>query len=234
MAETGKSGAGKKRPGMGHTLPDHLAAARAKILDAALPNVAFDGWTPRLLREAAELAGVPAGEARLAYPGGVLDLVDHFLADGDRRMAEALAHEDLAVMKIRERITHAVRTRIEVDILHREAVRRAVTLLALPTSGALGPRTLYRTVDAIWRAVGDTSADFNFYTKRATLAGVFSAVSLYWFADESEDHGRTWAFLDRRIEDVMRFERVKAGVKSVAVKLPDPLALLGRLRYGRS
>lgn len=225
--------AAKGRPGTGKARGDHLAEVRARILETALPNVAFDGWTSRLLRDAAEQAGVSAGEARLAFPGGVLDLVDYFLADGDRRMAEALAHEEVATLKIRERITLAVRTRIEVDLHSREAMRRAITLLALPSSGTLGARTLYRTVDAIWRAVGDTSADFNFYTKRATLAGVFSAVTLYWFADESEGYAKTWDFLDRRIEDVMRFERAKAGVKRVAAKLPDPLSLLGRLRYGR-
>lgn len=228
MAETKKA-----RPGTGKTKSDHLDDVRARILDAALPNVAFDGWTPRLLRDAASQAGVSAGEARLAFPGGVLDLVDYFLADGDRRMSDALAHQNLAALKIRERITLAVRTRIEVDLHNREAMRRAITLLALPASGTVGARTLYRTVDAIWRAVGDTSTDFNFYTKRATLAGVFSAVTLYWFADDSEEFAKTWAFLDSRIEDVMRFERVKAGVKGIAAKLPDPLSLLGRLRYGR-
>lgn len=228
MAETKKA-----RPGMGKAKGDRPGETRARILDAALPNVAFDGWTPRLLRDAAAQAGISAGEARLAFPGGVLDLVDYFLADGDRRMMEALARENLAAMKIRERITLAVRTRIEVDLHSREAMRRAITLLALPASGTLGARALYRTVDAIWRAIGDTSTDFNFYTKRATLAGVFSAVTLYWFADESDGYAKTWAFLDSRIEDVMRFERVKAGVKGIAAKLPDPLSLLGRLRYGR-
>jgi ubiquinone biosynthesis protein COQ9 len=223
----------RARPGKGSSKSDHLDETRARILDAALPNVAFDGWTPRLLRDAAAQAGVSAGEARLAFPGGVLDLVEYFLADGDRRMAEALAHENLGAMKIRERITLAVRTRIEADLHSREAMRRAITLLALPASGTLGARTLYRTVDAIWRAIGDTSTDFNFYTKRATLAGVFSAVTLYWFADDSEDFAMTWAFLDKRIEDVMRFERVKSGVKGIAAKLPDPMSLLGRLRYGR-
>jgi ubiquinone biosynthesis protein COQ9 len=225
----------RKRPGTGtgRAKPDRLEAVRVQILEAALPNVAFDGWTPRLLADAAEAAGISHGEMRLAFPGGVLDLADFFLADGDRRMEEALARDDIGALKIRERITLAVRTRIEVDLHQREAVRRAVTLFALPTSGTRGPHALYRTVDAIWRAVGDTSADFNFYTKRATLAGVFSAVSFYWFSDDSENYARTWAFLDRRIEDVMRFERAKAGVKNIAAKLPDPVALLGRLRYGR-
>ena len=223
----------KKRPGTGKPKPDRLEATRMKILEAALPNVAFDGWTPRLLAEAAEAAGVSHGEMRLAFPGGVPDLADFFLEDGDRRMEEALAAEDVGALKIRERITLAVRTRIEVDLHHREAMRRAVTLFALPTSGTRGAHSLYRTVDAIWRAIGDTSTDFNFYTKRATLAGVFSSVTLYWFSDDSENYRRTWAFLDRRIEDVMRFERVKAGVKGIASKLPDPISLLGRLRYGR-
>lgn len=222
-----------KRPGRSRSKPkpDHLEASRVKILDAALPNVAFDGWTPRLMRDAAETAGVSHGEMRLAFPGGILDLVEYFLADGDRRMEEALAKEDLAAMKIRDRITLAIRTRIVVDMTWREAMRRAVTMLALPTSGTRGPRTLYHTVDGIWRAVGDTSTDFNFYTKRATLAGVFSAVTLCWFSDDSVGYERTWAFLDRRIEDVMRIEKAKAAVKGIADKLPDPFALLGRLRY---
>ncbi len=224
----------KKRPGTGKAKADWLEAARMKILEAALPHVAFDGWTPRLLAEAADVAGISHGDMRLAFPGGAADLADFFLADGDRRMEEALAREDVGALKIRERITLAVRTRLEVDRNNREAMRRAVTLFALPLSGMRGPNALYRTVDAIWRAVGDTSTDFNFYTKRATLAGVFSSVSLYWFSDDSENYQRTWAFLDRRIEDVMRFERVKAGVKGVAAKLPDPGALLGRLRYGRT
>jgi ubiquinone biosynthesis protein COQ9 len=213
---------------------DHVAKLRADILAAALPNVAFDGWTTKLMREAADAAGVSHGEMRLAFPGGITDLADCFLADGDRRMEEALAARDLAGLKIRERITLGVRTRIEVDLKQREAVRRAVTLLALPISGGTGPRALYRTVDTIWRAVGDTSTDFNFYTKRAILAGVYSAVTISWFGDESEGFTETWAFLDRRIADVMQFEKAKASVQKIGRMLPDPLALLGRLRYRRS
>lgn len=212
---------------------DHLEAIRAKLLAAALPNVAFDGWTTRLIRDAAKAAGVSHGDMRLAFPGGAVDLADYFLADGDRRMEAALAKRNLAALKIRERITAAVRARIEIDAPHREAVRRAVTLLALPTSGTAGPRALYRTVDAIWRATGDRSADFNFYTKRATLAAVYSAVTFHWFADQSEDFADTWAFLDRRIEDVMRIEKAKAGLRKVGAWLPDPAGILGRLRYGR-
>ncbi|MFZ3034764.1 MAG: COQ9 family protein [Parvibaculum sp.] len=213
---------------------DHVARHRAAVLEAALPHVAFDGWTTKLMREAADAAGVSHGEMRLAFPGGITALVDCFLADGDRRMEEALATQDLGALKIRERITLAVRTRIEVDLTHREAMRRAVTLLSLPISGTTGPHALYRTVDAIWRAVGDTSTDFNFYTKRAILAGVYSTVTITWFGDESEGFADTWAFLDRRIADVMKIEKAKAGVQKLGEYLPDPLALLGRLRYLRS
>lgn len=213
---------------------DHIVRARAAILHAALPNVAFDGWTTKLMSDAATAAGVTHGQMRLAFPGGVVDLVDCFLADGDRRMSEALAARDLSVLKIRERITLGVRTRIEVDLKDREAVRRAVTLLALPTSGTTGPTSLYRTVDAIWRAVGDTSTDFNFYTKRAILAGVYSTTCLTWFGDGSDDYADTWAFLDARIGDVMQIEKAKAGVKKLGALLPDPFALLGRLRYRKS
>lgn len=225
---------GKPLPGSTHSQhDDHVDALRARILAAALPNVAFDGWTTRLMREAADAAGLTHGEMRLAFPGGILDLVDYFLADGDRRMEEALSRRDLAALKIRERITAAVRMRIEVDLAHREAARRAVTLLSLPLSGTAGPRALYRTVDTIWRAIGDRSTDFNFYTKRATLAGVYSAVTLYWFADQSEDFANTWAFLDKRIEDVMQIEKAKASLRKAGEWLPDPLGLIGRLRYGR-
>lgn len=223
-----KPGGAKVRP------DDRIARARAAILVAALPNVAFDGWTTKLMREAADHAGISHGEMRLAFPGGITDLADCFLADGDRRMEEALAKRDLSVLKIRERITLAVRTRIEVDAKHREAMRRAVTLLSLPLSGTTGPHALYRSVDAIWRAVGDTSTDFNFYTKRALLAGVYSTVTITWFGDESEGFADTWAFLDRRIGDVMQIEKAKARVQKLGSFLPDPLALLSRLRYRKS
>ncbi|MES1989595.1 MAG: COQ9 family protein [Pseudomonadota bacterium] len=210
---------------------DHIVKTRAAILKAALPNVAFDGWTAKLMSDAAAEAGVSHGQMRLAFPGGIIDLVDCFLADGDRRMSEVLATRDLSAMKIRERITLGVRTRIEVDLKDREAVRRAVTLLGLPLSGTAGPQALYRTVDAIWRSVGDTSTDFNFYTKRAILAGVYSAVCITWFGDESEGYADTWTFLDARIGDVMKIEKAKAGIKKFGAMLPDPFALLGRLRY---
>lgn len=210
---------------------DQLEIVRAKILKAALPDVPFDGWTGAVLMRAAKAAGVDHGLARLAFPNGARDLAEYFLADGDRRMIERLAKSDLASMKIREKITFAVRTRLEVDANNREALRRATTSLLIPPASGSAAKSLYNTVDAIWVAIGDTSTDYNFYTKRATLAGVFAATLAYWFADESEGYADTWAFLDRRIADVMQIEKVKAQATKVMDALPDPLGLIARIRY---
>lgn len=210
---------------------DHYEDVRAQILDAALPDVPFDGWTGKSMRVAAKKAGVESGLARLALPGGTVDLVRYFIADGDRRMALELAKHDLPAMKVRERITFAVRTRLQVDEHNREALRRATAYLALPTSGTAAPRALYGTVDAIWRAAGDTSTDYNFYTKRLILSGVYTSTAAVWFGDDTDGFEKTWAFLDRRIEDVMQIEKVKGKAEKVLSALPSPLGLMARLRY---
>lgn len=201
------------------------------VLDAALPDVAFDGWTLQGLIRAGEEAGLEQGEVRLLFPDGVRDAIAHFFARGDKAMLERLAKDDLASMKIRERITHAVRVRLEVDAEHREAVRRAAAALSLSPTHFTGAQALYRTVDAIWLAAGDTATDFNFYTKRALLSGVFVSTLFVWFGDTSEDFAETYAFLDRRIADVMQIEKGKAKLAKALSKFPDPVSFLGRLRY---
>lgn len=208
-----------------------LEEARQAVLAEALHDAPYDGWNGALLKRAAKAAGVDAGTVRLAFPNGGRDLTEYFLADGDRRMLAALDDKDLNSLKIREKITLAVRTRLEVDLENREALRRATAGLAMPPASAAAAQALYNTVDAIWVAIGDTSTDFNFYTKRATLAGVFFATLTFWFGDESEGYEDTWSFLDRRIADVMQIEKVKATVNKVTAALPNPLGLLGRLRY---
>jgi len=122
--------------------------------------------------------------------------------------------EGVANLKIRDRIKSAVRIRLERHAGEREAARRALALLSLPFNTPLALRLLYKTVDAMWYAAGDTSTDFNFYTKRATLAGVYSSTLLYWLADRSPGSEATWGFLDRRIDDVMKIEKLKSQVKS--------------------
>ncbi len=213
------------------TADQHYEKTRKQILAAALPDVPFDGWTGKSMRNAAKKAGIEAGLARLAFPGGTTDLVLYFTADGDGRMARKLKRSDLDAMKVRERITFAVRTRLEIDEKNREALRRATAYLALPTSGTAGVRALYGTVDAIWRAAGDTSTDYNFYTKRLILSGVYSSTLAVWFGDDTEGFEKTWEFLDRRIADVMQIEKVKGRAEKIISSLPSPLGLVSRLRY---
>jgi ubiquinone biosynthesis protein COQ9 len=191
---------------------DHIAETRARVLEAALPNVAFDGWTERTLRAAIEESGVDAGLARLAFPRGALDLAIFFHDRGDALLREELGRAALGDMRIREKIAFAVRRRLELVARDREAVRRGATLFALPPYAPEGARAVWRTADTIWSALGDTSDDSNWYTKRAILAGVYSSTALFWLGDSSDGFRDTWAFLDRRIEGVMQFEKFKAAV----------------------
>jgi ubiquinone biosynthesis protein COQ9 len=186
--------------------------ARA-LLDAALVHVAFDGWSDATLTAAAQDCGVDPALARALYPRGGLDLALAYHRAGDAAMREGLAaRNDLATLRFRERVALAVRLRLEHA--DREAVRRAAALMALPQNAPEAARALWATADAIWDALGDTSEDGNWYSKRAILSGVYSAVVLYWLGDDSDGAQDTWDFLDRRIEDVMRFEQNKARIKA--------------------
>ena len=208
-----------------------LEELRPLLVDALLAHVPFDGWTEAALSRAAEDLGIPADRARLVFPGGAIDMVDAYTARADEAMTARLEAMDIRSMKIRERIRMAVRVRLEQAAPHREAVRRAVSILALPQNAARSAKTLWRTADAMWRAAGDTATDYNYYTKRLTLGGVYSSTLLVWLDDQSEDLSETWGFLDRRIEGVMRFEKTKARVQSLANRRPSLTRFLGRLRY---
>ncbi len=206
---------------------------KERVLKAALPLVPFDGWCDRVLREAGRAANVADVDVRAAFPRGVIDLVAYYADDADRRMAEAMKGVDLAALRVRERVTLGVRRRIEAVADSKEASRRAAAVFALPQHSVDGMQSVYRSVDAIWRAVGDTSADFNFYTKRALLAGVYTSTMLHWFADTSEGVADTWAFLDRRIGEVMQIEKFKASAQKFVAGLPNPLSILGSFRHPR-
>ena len=195
--------------GAGPEAPDDPAT---RILEAALPNVAFDGWSDTTLIAAAKSADVAPALARALYPRGGVDLALAFHRAGDRRMAERLAGSDLTAMRYSERVAFAIRTRLEV-VEDRELARRGTTLFALPQHAADGARAIWGTADAIWRALGDTSSDFNFYSKRATLSAVYAACVLYWLGDDSLRQIDTRAFIDRRISDVMRIEKLKATLR---------------------
>jgi len=182
-----------------------------KLLDAALIHVPFDGWGDAALRAAATDCGVEMAAAKAAFPRGGVDMALAFHKRGDALMVTRLAEQDLSQLRFRDRVALAVRLRLEVTE-DRELVRRGTTLFALPIHAADGARAIWGTADAIWTALGDTATDYNWYTKRATLAGVYSATVLFWLGDESPDAQATWDFLDRRIDGVMQVERVKGAV----------------------
>jgi ubiquinone biosynthesis protein COQ9 len=189
-------------------------ALRDRLADAMAEEAAFDGWGAIALAAAARQLGLPPGEAERLFPGGPLQILGYLSERSDRRTVEAMENAGVAALKMRERVKLAVRTRLERHAGDREAVRRAIGLLSLPFNAPLAAKLLYRTVDALWYAAGDTSTDFSFYTKRATLAGVYSSTLFYWLNDRTPGSEATWAFLDRRIDDVMRLERVKSQVRS--------------------
>jgi ubiquinone biosynthesis protein COQ9 len=193
---------------------DPDSALRDRLADAVGNEAAFDGWTRTSIRAAARSLNLPAGEADRLFPGGPLDLLAYVSERADQRMVEDLETEGILNLKIRDRIRVAVRIRLEGHVGNREAARRALALLALPLNAPLAARLLYRTIDAMWYAAGDTSTDFNFYTKRATLAAVYSSTLLYWLNDRSPGSEATWGFLDRRIDNVMQIEKLKARARS--------------------
>ncbi len=212
---------------------DPLVAVRDAVLDAALPDVVFDGWSEALLRRAVVEAGIDPALATLAFPRGALDLAVAFHRRGDAEMLERLDTPDFAAMRMTEKIAFAVRTRLQIAGPHEEAVRRATSMFALPLYAAEGARMTWDTADAIWNAAGDTSQDYNWYTKRLTLSGVFSATLLYWLADASEEKEATWRFLDRRLAGVMRFEKFKGSMRKnplARALMAGPNAVLSKIK----
>ncbi len=188
---------------------------RDAILDAAMPHVPFDGWGKEAAIEGAKDIGLDPSAALRAVPRGAGDMIAWHLRRADRLMAEALVEKDLPSMRIRDRITTAVRLRLEQNAPNKDAIRKAMAFLALPQNAPMAAQALYRTVDEMWFAAGDTATDWNFYSKRAILAGVYSSTVLFWLNDKSEDHEATWAFLDRRIADAMRVPKVTGKLSSV-------------------
>jgi ubiquinone biosynthesis protein COQ9 len=209
--------------------PRDDAALRHAVLEAALSHLAQDGFTEKTLNHAAAAAGVDVPTLQRLFSNGAQDLLDAFSEWADDQMDAALKNTPLSEMKIRERITAAVNARIAALHPYKEAARRAAAFLTLPQNAPLALKVLYRTVDRMWRAAGDTSTDFNFYTKRMILAGVYSSTLFRWFNDTSEDEKDTRDFLDARIENVMQFEKFKAEARDQLSKFPSLSEILSRL-----
>lgn len=201
--------------------PKDEAALKQAVLMAALAHAPFDGFTDKVLERAGQEAGADTAALARLFPEGPLGLVDAFSQWADRQMDARLAEANLPAKKVRDRIRTAVLTRLDILRPHKEAARRAGAFLSLPPHAPLAFKLLYRTTDAMWRAAGDSATDFNFYTKRMILGGVYSATLMRWFNDDSEDEAETHAFLANRIEDVMRFEKFKAEMKKQAKNFPS-------------
>ncbi len=218
---------------MATTLPadptlDEIRAALAPLI---VDNAAFDGFSNEALVDAATRLGIDIDVAKLAFPGGARDMVDAWFADIDARMAERWPAEKLATLKIRERITTLVETRIALLAPNRESLRRALALLALPTNAPHAAKLGWRAADLMWKLAGDTATDFNHYSKRTILGAVYGSTMAVFLNDESEDFAETRAFLARRIDQVMRFESWKHRRAARGIERPSLARFVGRLRY---
>jgi ubiquinone biosynthesis protein COQ9 len=209
------------------------ARFRARILEAFPAHAARLGWTDAALEAACEEMQLSEGEAALACPRGAADLFDAFADRADQAMLDALSDLDLPSMRIRDKVRAAVQLRLEAQAPYKEAARAMTRALARPDRAPEAARILWRTADRIWRALGDTSTDENFYTKRAILSGVLASTYARWFTDNTPDHSETWAFLDARIENVMQFEKFKARLKPISERVQEAVGVAARFRYGR-
>lgn len=218
---------------MASILPDDptLEEIRAALAPLIAASAAFDGFSDAALSDAAARARVDADVARLAFPGGGRDMVDAWFADIDAQMAAKWPADELATMKIRERITTLVEARIDILAPNREALRRALALLALPTNMPFAAKLGWRAADLMWRLAGDTATDYNHYSKRAILGSVYGATMAVFLNDESDGHADTRAFLARRIDQVMRFEGWKHRRAAQKIERPSLARFVGRLRY---
>ena len=214
---------------MNHATP--LQAVRARLALAVGENAVFDGWTGKAIDSSAAQLDIDPAVARLAFPRDQLGKIDAYIAAVDAAMAAHFTPEVVATLKIRERIRELVWFRLQAMGPAREAVRSAVAILAMPQNVVRGLSIGWRSADLMWRLAGDNATDFNHYTKRLTLSALYAATLLAWLDDQSEGWTETAAFLDRRIADVMRFEKWKADWRGSADRRPSFSRFLGRLRY---
>jgi ubiquinone biosynthesis protein COQ9 len=187
---------------------------RDSAITAMLPLVAEHGWSMATLRRAL----AEPEDSGLLFPGGTQDLIETFADLADRQMEEAADATDMAELGLTKRVRAVIALRFAQQRPYRDAIRRALAILALPGNSGLAARITARTVDSIWHAAGDRSADFSWYTKRAILAAVYSATLLYWLRDHSEDAEATLEFLDRRLKGVGRIGKLRARIDRLVTR----------------
>lgn len=215
-----------KQPDTDH--PDQAEAApsdqfRERLLDAMLEIAAESGWTMAALDRAAQKAGLSEGQVLLATPHGVTDLLDALGQRAAKAAGHRLRADDVTAMKVRARVREGVKAWLAALDPHKAAVKRAG---GTPANLFTGPKGLWAASDAIWSALGDKSTDFNWYTKRTTLSAVLGSTLAAWMG--TDDEAEIDAFLDRRIENVMQFEKLKGQVKDAMAKAPNPMDFFGQ------
>ncbi|HYC94721.1 MAG TPA: COQ9 family protein [Sphingomicrobium sp.] len=208
-----------------------LESLRLKLALPVGENAAFDGWNGKAVESAADQTGIDLAQARLAFPKGQAEMVDAYIRGVDAAMEAHFTPGKIAAMKVRERIRALIWYRLEVMAPAREAVRTGLSILAMPQNLPLALKAGWRSADLMWRLAGDTATDYNHYTKRLILSGVYASTLLAWLDDQSEGWSETGAFLDRRLADVMRFEKWKATWAGNDLHRPSLTRFLGRLRY---
>jgi ubiquinone biosynthesis protein COQ9 len=208
-----------------------LDEIRLALAPTVARNAAFDGWSDAAAKVAAEEHGIDPDVASLAFKGGAMALIDAWIESIDLELAERLPPEKLEMMKIRERITALLATRMEIMAQDREALRRAMAIMASPQNLPRAAKIGWRSADRMWRLAGDNASDFNHYTKRMTLSAVYGSLLTVFVNDDSDNFADSRAFLDRRIDNVMQFEKVKAQAKARREYVPSFSRFIGRLRY---
>jgi ubiquinone biosynthesis protein COQ9 len=212
-------------------MPTPLEKLRLKLALPVGENAVFDGWTAKAVESAAAQAGIDMAQAKLAFPKDPAQMVDAYIQGVDEAMEAHFSPDRIAALKVRERIRALIWYRLEVMGSAREAVRTGLSILAMPRNAAAGLRIAWRSADLMWRIAGDTATDYNHYSKRLILSGVYGSTLLAWLDDQSEGWAETSDFLDRRLAGVMRFEKWKASWAGSDLHRPSLTRFLGRLRY---
>lgn len=207
---------------------DEIRAALAPIIAR---NAGFDGWSDAAVHAAADEIGVDRDVAKLAFKDNAIDMIDAWIDSIDLELARRLPAEKLGAMKIRDRITALLATRLEIMAPDRESLRRAMAIMAMPQNLVRSAKIGWRSADRMWRLAGDTASDFNHYTKRMTLSAVYASTLSVFVNDDSDNFADARAFLDRRIDNVMQFEKVKFQAKQRQEYVPSLSRFIGRLRY---
>ena len=203
---------------------------KTSLLLAILPHISQDGWSESAIKKACTDLNVPKAQADLLFPSGPIEMILWFNDYADQNMQKALALENGQLNGLKSKIFRAIQIRLQQNIVYRDAIKKAVGYLLLPWNQKFLFTGLYKTVDSIWLGVNHFPTDFSFYTKRLTLAGIYSSTLLYWLRDTSENYQETWNFLTRRLEDLGKIPVLRQKLMAARHYIPSPIRLWQKLK----